>query len=633
MATTKSSTSSFTTRFRISIFLPGLVLCLAVGGAFFYTRGDAPHGDLLATVLGVASVLFLVALHFTVGAQAKFFRIDFGQRSRSGDPAGYQADLKAYGKFPLKTLVFGLVCSFVFVGVLNAVGAALGSPETLRAALVVYTLALAMLSSAFTYILADKLSSERLFAWEFSEYPPTLRERRQQIRLFIVPAFILFMTLLFATSQAYITLTLHNGELTGDTLLLAGAFFLVYFLVTIFLIYNSIRGSIAVYRTVIGQLDQLTSGKKDLTKRIHIGSIDEIGTISGLVNQFTQGLEASVGDLKRSQAQLGTVGADLDTQARTSASAVQGVSTNVSSVRTMSQIQKASVSESASAVEQIAQNIESLNGLIGTQATSVTQASSAIEEMISNLGAMTASMTKMAEEFTKLSEDARQGQVTQSQAGEKIRQISTRSESLMEANKVISSIASQTNLLAMNAAIEAAHAGDAGRGFSVVADEIRKLAETSSNQSKTIRTELAQVQKAIAEIVATAKASESAFAGVAAKIGATDRLVQEIQLGMVEQKEGSSQILEALRSMNQISLQVTQGSREMQAGNATVLAEVERLRTTSKDIAERLASMAQGTEDIAAAALKVSTMAGEARSTIAHMDDSLGTFVTETTKP
>ena len=130
-------------------------------------------------------------------------------------------------------------------------------------------------------------------------------------------------------------------------------------------------------------------------------------------------------------------------------------------------------------------------------------------------------------------------------------------------------MAAQTNLLAMNAAIEAAHAGEAGKGFSVVADEIRRLSETSSEQSRGIGMELESVEDGIAEVVASSHTSEESYGQVVAYIGETDNLVREMREAMLEQREGSVQVLEALRAMNEITQSVRGGSMEMSSGAST----------------------------------------------------------------
>jgi len=215
---------------------------------------------------------------------------------------------------------------------------------------------------------------------------------------------------------------------------------------------------------------------------------------------------------------------------------------------------------------------------------------------------------------------------TQEITAKKITEITENSKALQEANKVIAAIAAQTNLLAMNAAIEAAHAGDAGMGFAVVADEIRKLAENSSFNSKKIKTVLADVQHGIDAVVTASQESKESFNRVAEQIGTTDSIVQEFRMAIGEQQEGANQILEALKQMNEISVQVKEGSTEMNEGSKTILREVALLHSSSSDITECVGSMSTGIDDVDKEANLVAVMAETTQTTIDQLDKAVGSF-------
>jgi methyl-accepting chemotaxis protein len=399
---------------------------------------------------------------------------------------------------------------------------------------------------------------------------------------------------------------------------------LLAFLV-IFLVDRSVVASISLVRSAAGRI----AGSLDLTERIPIESLGartEIGLLGADLNLLISKLMAIVSKLKSSQGKLSAVGSELGASSLATAQAVSRISGRIEEVRGGARFQSERVSESSSAVEQIAQAILSLEKLIAGQASAVTEASASIEEMIGNIGSVTASIEKMGSEFEELSRAADDGKAIQATARERSAQIAERSQILLEANAAIAGIASRTNLLAMNAAIEAAHAGESGRGFSVVADEIRKLAETAAEQSKTIKAELTLVRKAIDDLVSSSQESESSFARVAARIEATDDLVHQVKTAMTEQREGSSQILEALKEMNDATSQVRSGSQEMSAGNATILEEMERLRGAASDIEASMDQMSAGAGEIDGSSRNVEAAAARTREAIDEMDEAIGRF-------
>jgi methyl-accepting chemotaxis protein len=250
------------------------------------------------------------------------------------------------------------------------------------------------------------------------------------------------------------------------------------------------------------------------------------------------------------------------------------------------------------------------------QSASVAQSSSAIEQMLANIHSVTVTLSKNANNVKELIDAAEIGRTGLHEVASDIQEIARESEGLSEINAVMENIASQTNLLSMNAAIEAAHAGETGKGFAVVAEEIRKLAENSGEQSKTISGVLKKIKGAIDKITRSTESVLNKFEAIDSGVRIVSDQEENIRNAMEEQGAGSKQILEAIGQLNELTQMVKSGSQEMLEGSKQVIQESKNLELATQEITNGMNEMSTGADQINVAVTRVNAISGENKESI-----------------
>ncbi|MCL2706033.1 MAG: methyl-accepting chemotaxis protein [Spirochaetaceae bacterium] len=367
---------------------------------------------------------------------------------------------------------------------------------------------------------------------------------------------------------------------------------------------------------VADTLRDISEGEGDLTRSITINTKDEISSLAHYFNLTLEKIKNLVKTIKDEAILLTDIGTDLAGNMNNTATAVSQITANIQSIKSRVINQSASVTETNATMERITQNINKLNEQVEKQSGSVSQSSSSIEEMLANIQSVTQTLVKNMENVNTLTSASEIGRKSLSEVAEDVKEIARESEGLLEINSVMQNIASQTNLLSMNAAIEAAHAGDSGKGFAVVADEIRKLAENSSEQSKTISNVLKKITSSIEKITISTDNVLNKFETIAMDIKVVSDQEENIRLAMEEQSQGSKQILDAIGNLNEITQQVKDGSMEMLEGSNEVIHESKNLERVTQEISGGMNEMAAGADQINTSVNSVNDLSAKNRENI-----------------
>ncbi len=411
--------------------------------------------------------------------------------------------------------------------------------------------------------------------------------------------------------------TLRQSLYAIGIAILGGTFIIVYFVA---------RAMVRPIQNAVVALRDIAQGEGDLTVRLPVQGNDEITDMAGYFNETIKKIGTSIQTVGANSHSMEEVGNELASNMTETASAVHEISANIEGVKQQTLTQAASVTETAATIEEIVRTIKQLSNSIETQAASVAQSSSSVEEMVANIASIGQTLGKTDDVIRNLTTATDDGKATLVTSNSVTQKIAEESGSLMEASSVIQHIASQTNLLAMNAAIEAAHAGEAGKGFAVVADEIRKLAEDSAMQGKTITTTLKTLSGEIETLSASSKTVEEKFNAIFTLAEQVKAMSDQLTESMREQENGSKEVLSAIKNINMVTVEVQAGSEEMLKGGEGVAQEMRKLDDLTRIITDSMNEMTAGAVEINNAVQEVREITQKNKQSIESLAEEVRQF-------
>lgn len=368
------------------------------------------------------------------------------------------------------------------------------------------------------------------------------------------------------------------------------------------------------------------SDKDYSVDELRINSRTELGELSLNINKWYRGAKKLLLRIRETARQSNEATGTLIEKMREGGKSIQGILSSTEEVQNEMATQSVGVEETNASINQIMGNIREVNDSINNQATSVAESSAAIDEMIANIRSITGILEKNLSSVQELSRASDVGRNSVHNAVETVQSILEQSASIMQASSIIQTIASQTNLLAMNAAIESAHAGEAGAGFAVVADEIRNLAEQSNLQGRAIKENLKALSVSITNVVSETKAVSENFNTIYELSELVSEQEAVVMNAMHEQATGNQQVLEAMKQINEATTTLRERSHEMITGAEQIVKEMGVLSNVTSKINNRMGLVTDTVTDMSSDMQTAEAGTGKTLEAMSDLSSVLSSF-------
>ncbi len=430
---------------------------------------------------------------------------------------------------------------------------------------------------------------------------------------------------LLLTISPVLSTALHDvstSELVWRYIFPEGIIGAVFIVVTSLLQMKAVNGRVKLIQEFTQQV-----AEKDYTgETLPVMTRNEFGLLINDLNTFKTETHSLLSDIEKSVNISLRTADNVSSSMTETSSSIEHIMANINNVKERAVYQSESVSKSDQTIQNMLSKINELNDNVNVQVDGVSNSSSAVEEMVANIRSVTHILEGNSTTVKELGTESENGRKRINESTELAATVLEKSAGLVEASSVVQSIASQTNLLAMNAAIEAAHAGEAGKGFAVVADEIRKLAEQSNTQGKNIGSQLSELQGIIQNVSDNTKAVQKQFEVIFNLTNKVQEQESVIKNAMDEQNEGSTQVLQSIAEIKTSAELVKENAGVLLNGGKQIGEEMHNLANVTREITEAMNDMAAGSGQITKSVELCQRLSDENQSNLDSLKNSVDMF-------
>ena len=574
---------------------------------FIYDEIEAMWGGTLPNIMVASLLLFIaVAIGYFIAKPFDQTIKKLNEEKRKATKEEIGICLKSYRGIIVLIIAANVIGFFVGQIIIVYIGIANGS-NVYYFSRVFLVIAQAMGFGGISAITAIKLVDYFLIKKrEMLEIGSIVQYRSRSSKISVSIGLVFFITLYFLgmnmlTVPYGILLASHNGTFTGDLLT---AFFKKGALC---IVLSTVIGAVP-FMTVLHGLSQrikLTSkllddiaNNGDLTCRININMIDDFGVLISSVNTLIEKLSSMIKDLQAETHAVTESAGIISKSARYATGAIGVMNHSLQHIDENSKKQDELVEVTGENLVMLADSIDTVKLHVTQQTEAVQSISTAISKMTDSISSV-ANTAKQAQEVSQgLSERSDIGNTAVEHAVSTMKEIQAVSEEVRKLLKVIQGIASQTNLLSMNAAIEAAHAGEFGAGFAVVADEVRSLASSSSSSARDIQVKIKEMMEKTTAGVEAITSAGAAFQGIRDNVVENAELVKNIYDAMMAQNENASEtkqaadeLVEAIHAIRDLAEEETEGAEKLRNSMDAVVAASKSTMAAVQESMEATANM------------------------------------------